>query len=183
MSPRVLALAVALVVASLPGGARASGYVARLTGKACLECHLDAHGRRGLNPTGERFHRSGYRYAFDPELTVAGEGAPLTPGGAQMLTRRYRDQGRVVFGSPATGRNRTACVSCHAGGKGLEGAAGRYPAPDPATGHWLTLEGAINRCLVGRMKGRPLLPGSPTAVGLALWIRDGFTKPSPVIGD
>jgi hypothetical protein len=178
----LLALALTLAWAH---GARGTARIARRSGLNCTMCHVDARGRLGLTEVGKRHQRRGLRASLDPELTVPGELRPLSPGGARMLHRRVRELGRRLFRMRDLGRSRQACQSCHAGGEGLSSdLVGRYPRFREDRKRWMTLEAAIQDCLVHRVGSERLKPGSRSAIALQLYVREASGQPaSPYVDD
>lgn len=184
MAHRALATALAVGLL-LPSVAPASARIARRSGLSCTMCHLDARGRLGLTAVGERHRGAGLRASLDPELTVPGELRPLSPGGARMLHRRVRELGRRLFRMRDLGRSRQSCQSCHASGEDLsQDLVGSYPKFREDRQRWMTLEAAIQDCLVRRVGSEPLLPGSRSAIALRLYVRELSGAPAhPYLDD
>lgn len=184
MARRALAFALAAVLV-LPAGARASTRIARRSGLSCTMCHLDARGQLGLTVLGERHRKRGLRASLDPELTVPGELRPLSPGGARMLHRRVRELGRRLFRMRDLGRSRRACQSCHAGGENLAAnLVDSYPRYRADRQRWMTLEGAVQDCLVRQVGSEPLKPGTRSAIALRLYLREVAGEPArPYVDD
>lgn len=164
----------------LPPAVFATGPMAKQMGYACIRCHLDAYGHAGLNDQGLAFRAGGMRYAFDRELAAPGEPAPLSEGGARLLMRRMRNLGERIFSYPGLGRNSNSCASCHAQGKGLSEVWKSHPKFRPELGRWITLEGAIQDCLVKNLGAEPLVTGSRSSVALQTYLKT-VTEKTPGI--
>ena len=71
----------------------------------------------------------------------------LAPDIAFTAGKSSSEKGNEMFNDPKLGgsSNESSCNSCHAGGKGLENAAGNKK-----------LSRAINKCLVGKLEGKKM---------------------------
>jgi len=79
---------------------------------------------------------------------------------ASLVTAKHHtpeERGKALFKDPKLGGGTSgkSCSSCHPGGKGLEGVAGKKEWQSPA-GAVKTLEEMVNACITAALKGKPL---------------------------
>ncbi len=72
--------------------------------------------------------------------------------------------GKDIFQSTALGTSGKSCSSCHPDGDGLDGVGGRYSQNKE-------LEGQINKCIAGPLKGKELGMESSEMKALATYLR------------
>jgi cytochrome c len=77
--------------------------------------------------------------------------------------------GKTLFSSSVMGQNGKTCSTCHPGGKGLESVAIKTEWKAGGT-TFATIEGAINACVKGALKGRSLKEDSLETKSLALYL-------------
>lgn len=77
--------------------------------------------------------------------------------------------GKALFQDAKLGTNGKDCATCHPGGRGLEGVAAKS-AWRAGGADFTTMEGAINACVKGALKGPSLSQGSYQTRALALYL-------------
>ena len=82
------------------------------------------------------------------------------------------EKGRVLFNDPTAfgGTSGKSCGTCHPNGQGLEKAAAMKEWRNPA-GKWMSLQDAINVCIVMANKGKALDPKSDQMRDLVAYIK------------
>ena len=78
--------------------------------------------------------------------------------------------GESLFSDSSLGKNQKTCATCHPGGKGLEGVALKSQWNAGGT-DFPTMEGAINACVKGALKGPSLSENSYQTKSLALYLK------------
>jgi hypothetical protein len=89
-----------------------------------------------------------------------------------MLTEKEKATaagGKTLFSSSVIGQNGKTCATCHPGGKGLESVAVKTEWNAGGTA-FTTIEGAINACVKGALKGPSLKEDSLETKSLALYL-------------
>lgn len=98
----------------------------------------------------------------------------LTVGLSASLALAAGDaaQGKKLFNDPgfSGSSNARSCNSCHPGGKGLEGVAGKTAYQSPA-GSFGKLKSVVNQCIVKALAGKPLPENSTQMQDLIAYIR------------
>ena len=82
--------------------------------------------------------------------------------------------GKTLFNSSVMGQNGKTCATCHPGGKGLESVAIKTEWNAGGTA-FPTIEGAINACVKGALKGPSLKEDSLETQSLASYL-GGFRQ-------
>lgn len=94
-----------------------------------------------------------------------------------MLTEKEKataGSGKTLFSSSVMGQNGKTCTTCHPGGKGLESVAIKTEW-NAGGSTFETIEGAINACVKGALKGPSLKEDSLETKSLAAYL-DGFRQ-------
>ena len=78
--------------------------------------------------------------------------------------------GEALFSDKSLGKNQKTCATCHPGGKGLEGVALKTQW-SAGGADFSTVEGAINACVKGALKGPSLSEDSYQTKSLALYLK------------
>ncbi|MEZ0344898.1 MAG: hypothetical protein ABWJ99_08905 [Caldimicrobium sp.] len=90
------------------------------------------------------------------------------------------ERGKKLFNDPGLGTAGKSCNSCHPGGQGLEGSAGKKEFV--VMGRTMkSLEEVINLCIQMGLKGKPLDPKSKEMQDLVAYIKSlkGTTDKAP----
>ncbi len=90
--------------------------------------------------------------------------------------------GKALFNETLLGSSQKSCATCHPGGKGLEGVALKTQWRAGGT-DFSTIEGAINACVKGALKGPSLSEDSYQTRSLALYLggfRQAAAEAAPV---
>ncbi len=143
--------------------------------KDCMWCHMSLTADAPLNSRGREYLKNGYRFPI--RKVPPRKKNELSR--ASLLLRRSYLLGRKLFFLDKVGRKRISCASCHgdpAPAHPLDEAWKDYPTYHPGLDRVATLEDAINYCITERMAGKPLKPGSPSAVALQLYIKERSRK-------
>ena len=80
------------------------------------------------------------------------------------------EKGKALFNDPKFAGGTVSCASCHPDGKGLEKSGTKKEWKNPA-GMWMSLEDAINVCVIMANKGKAVDPKSEEMKDIVAYIK------------